>query len=121
MAQGLEGFGGFALGVFPTLVQLCNPAFGSQLLPAHLFQESVNGLLPSDEGKEGAGGEAERLGLHSHCSCVFQKPGPRPWGSEGLWLSPRLAEGGREPGGDLIRGTALLMLDGSCSPSVNTH
>lgn len=47
VARDLGDFGGFVSGVFPTMTGLCNTALGRQLLPASLFQESVNVYLPA--------------------------------------------------------------------------
>lgn len=36
-------------------------------------------------------------------------------------VCPCLAEGHTEPGGGVMEATARLMLEGSCSPSLNTY
>lgn len=56
----------------PTVTWLCNPAFGSQLLPAPLFQEGVN-VHPPGVMMDLRGWGRRQLGCH--CLRVLQESG----------------------------------------------
>lgn len=75
VAQGLGDFFRFVFDVFPTMAWLCKPAFGSQLLPAPLFQESMN-VHPPGVMMDLGGGEGDSLAVIASMSSRSQEPSP---------------------------------------------